>query len=45
MVMVQDVVMVEVDGMDNIEFGMEDIEGNMDHPTNEVVVNMDVNEE
>lgn len=42
------VVVVEVDGMDNIEFGMEDIEdveGNMYHPIKEVGVDMDEKEE
>lgn len=41
MVVVEDVAMVEVDRMDNIEFGMDDIydvEGNMDHPIEDVVL-------
>lgn len=48
MVVVKDVVVVDVDGMDNIEFSMEDIEyveGNMDHPIEEVGVYMDEKEE
>lgn len=40
-----EMVVLEVDGMDNIEFGMEDIEdieGNMDLPIEEASVNMGI---
>lgn len=48
MVFVEDVVVVEVDRINIIYFGMEDIEdveGNMDHPSEEVGVDMDEKEE
>ena len=48
MAVVEHVVALEVDGIDNIEFGMEDIEGVegiMDHPIEEVGFDMDENEE
>jgi len=45
MVLGEHVVVVEADKMDSIEFGMEDIEGNMDHPIEEVGVGMDEMEE
>jgi len=45
MVLGEHVVVVEVDMMDSIEFDMEDIEGNMDHPIEEVGVDMDGMEE
>jgi len=48
MVVIEDVVVVEVGGIDSIDFRMEDIEdieGNMDHPIEEVGVDMDEMEE
>lgn len=44
MVLVRDVVVGEADGIKRIEFSMEeieDVEGNMDHPIEEVGVDMD----
>jgi len=48
MVVVEDMVVVEVDGMGSIDFGMEDVEdveGNMDHLIEGVGVDMDGKEE